>query len=133
MNELLEIRDFFQQCGMFFLATAEGGQPRVRPFGSLVVFEGRLYLNTNNQKAVFAQMMANPKVELCGFSRGVTLRVSGTIVRDERPEPRERILEENPGLKHMYAVGDGRFEALYLENASATYTAMGKPTRTIKF
>lgn len=49
-----EVLDYLKACGTFYLATNEEGQPRVRPFGAVCEFEGKLYITTNNKKAVFA-------------------------------------------------------------------------------
>ena len=113
------ITEELQKAGTFFIATVEGDQPRVRPFGAVAEFEGKTYICTNNTKACYAQMLANPKTEISASSSdGTWLRISGELVRDDRDEARAAMLEANPGLGMMYHVGDGIFEVLYLTNVT---------------
>ena len=102
----------------FYVATAEAnGQPRVRPFGAVAEFEGKIYICTNNTKACYKQMIENPLTELCGMAPdGTWIRVTGKLVRDDRDEAREAMLQANEGLRGMYHIGDGIFEVLYLED-----------------
>ena len=113
------ITEELQKAGTFFIATVEGDQPRVRPFGAVAEFEGKTYICTNNTKACYSQMLANPKTEISASgSDGTWLRISGELVRDDRDEARAAMLEANPGLGMMYHVGDGIFEVLYLTNVT---------------
>ncbi len=114
-----EVLDFLKKCGTFYLATVEGDQPRVRPFGAVCAFEDRLYLVTNNKKAVYAQMLANPKVEISGMAGGKWIRLSGTVAPDPRREAKHAMLEANPSLRSMYSEDDGLVEVLYFTKASA--------------
>ena len=119
MNPIVEE---IRKTGVFYIATVdEGGQPRVRPFGAVAEFEGKVYICTNNQKACYAQMLKNPKTEISGMAPdGTWIRVTGTLVRDDRDEARAAMLAANESLKDMYHVGDGVFEVLYLEGAACT-------------
>ena len=118
--------DFLRQCGTFYLATADGDQPRVRPFGAVAEFEDKLYITTGNGKAVFAQMMADPKIEISGMAGGDWIRLSAEVVRDERREAKTAMLEQNPVLRGMYSEDDGIFEVLYLVNAKAAVCSFTK-------
>ena len=112
--------EFLRSCGVFYLATAEGDQPRVRPFGATAEFEGKLYLITGNGKDVFAQLTKNPKVEISGTAPdGRWIRLTARAVRDDRVEARRAMLEQNPELGAMYAENDGVMEVLYLADAEA--------------
>ncbi|MBR5713110.1 MAG: pyridoxamine 5'-phosphate oxidase family protein [Lachnospiraceae bacterium] len=112
------ITEELKKTGTFFVATVEDDQPRVRPFGAVAEFEGKTYICTNNTKACYAQMLANPKTEISGMEPdGSWIRVSGELVRDDRDEARAAMLADNPGLGMMYHVGDGIFEVLYIANA----------------
>ena len=134
MNDLQEVYEYLQKCGTFYLATAEGDQPRVRPFGAVDLYEGKLYLQTGNVKPVFAQMKANPKIELCGMADGGTwIRVTATAVQDDRREARQHMLDTNPGLKPMYAADDGNCEVLYLKDATAQFCSFTSTPRVVKF
>lgn len=125
---------FFKENPVFFLATAEGDQPRVRPFGAVASFEGKLYICTNNTKPVFKQMQANPRVEICGATAdGSWLRVTATAVRDERREAKAQMLAENPSLKNMYNLDDGIFEVLYLGDATAVFSSFSAAPETVTF
>lgn len=121
MNEVLK---FLQDSGVFYLATAENGQPRVRPFGAVGAFEGRIYICTGNGKAVYRQMIENPKVEISSMTPdGKWIRIEAEAVRDDRFEARRAMLEANPNLRGMYNENDGVFEVLYLRNGKATVSS----------
>ena len=130
MNEVYE---FLKKCGTYYLATVEGDQPRVRPFGTVDLFEGRLYIQTGKVKAVSKQIQANPNVELCAFMDGRWLRVAGRLVRDERVEAKRHMLDNYPTLKAMYSAEDDNTEVLYFENATATFASFGGAPRTVTF
>lgn len=131
MNEIFE---YLKKCGTFYLATMDGDQPRVRPFGAIDVFEGKIYIQTGNVKKVFAQMKINPKIEISGMANdGSWIRVEASAIRDDRFEVRQHMLDAYPSLKSMYAADDGNTEVLYLKDATATiYTFTNEP-KIIKF
>lgn len=129
MNEVIE---FLKSCGTFYLATTEGDQPHVRPFGAVCEFEGKLYFVTNNQKNVYKQMLENGKVEMCGMSMGKWIRVTGTAIHDDRREARVAMMDANSdALSSMYTVDDNLMEVLYLENATATIYSFTEEPKTI--
>lgn len=129
-----QVLQFLKDAGTFYIATSDGDQPRVRPFGAVCEFEGKLYIPTNNQKKVFAQMMKNPKIEICGMADGKWIRVEAEVVNDTRREARSAMLEEyGDGLKSMYSLDDGIFEVLYLKNATATICSFTAEPVVIKF
>ena len=130
MNEVYE---FLKKCGTYYLATVEGDQPRVRPFGTVDLFEGRLYIQTGKVKAVSKQIQANPKVELCAFEGGKWLRVAGTLVRDDRVEAKAHMLDNYPQLKAMYSAEDDNTEVLYFTDAVATFSSFTEAPKTIRF
>jgi len=122
-----EILAFLKKCGTFYLATVEGDQPRVRPFGAVCVFEGKLYLCTNNRKKVYHQILKNPKVEICGTDKGSWLRLVGEAIPDPRREARVAMLKEYEDvLTNSYSPDDGLFEVLYLQNATASISSFGQ-------
>lgn len=129
-----EVLEFLKKCGVFYIATAEGDQPRVRPFGALHEFEGKIYIITSNQKPVFAQMAKNPKIEICGMvPEGKWIRVEAKAVRDDRIEARESMLEANPSLKAMYSADDGKMEVLYLADAKAVIASFTEAPVSYEF
>ena len=128
-----EVYDFLKQCGTYYLATVEGDQPRVRPFGTIDIFEGKLYIQTGKVKAVSKQIQANPKVEICAFAGGKWLRVAGTLVRDDRVEAKQHMLDAHPSLKGMYSATDDNTEVLYFDHATATFSSFTEAPRTIEF
>lgn len=131
MKEALQ---FLQDSGTFYLATVEGDQPRVRPFGAVCGFEEKLYITTSNQKDVYAQMQKNPKVEISGMTQeGKWIRLSAEAVRDDRFEARKAMLDANPGLRNMYSEEDGKIEVLYLKNATATICSFTEAPVTYTF
>ncbi len=131
MNEVLE---FLKSCGTFYLATVdENGEPRVRPFGAVCEFEGKLYIVTNNQKEVWKQMLSNSKVEICGMSKGQWIRVHADAIHDSRREARVAMMDANGAALPMYTVDDNLMEVLYLENATATIYSFTDEPKVIKF
>ena len=127
------VYDFIKACETYYLATVEDGQPRVRPFGTINIFEGKLYIQTGKSKDVFKQIQANPKVELCCFNGKTWLRLSGTLVRDDRIEPKKDMLEKYPSLKAMYSAEDDNTEVLYFKDATATFSSFTEAPRVVKF
>ena len=130
MNEVFE---FLKKARTYYLATMEGDQPRVRPFGTVDLFEGRLYIQTGKSKKVSQQLQINPKTELCAFLDGKWLRVAGTLVRDDRVEAKAHMLDNYPELKAMYSADDDNTEVLYFKDAEATFSSFTEAPRTIKF
>ena len=128
-----EVYEFLKKCGVYYLATAEGDQPRVRPFGTQDIFEGKLYIQTGKSKAVSRQLQANPKVEICAFSNGQWLRITGKLVRDDRVEAKRHMLDAHPDLKAMYSAEDDNTEVLYFEDAEATFSSFTDAPRTVRF
>ncbi len=128
-----EIYEFIKKCGTYYLATVDGNQPRVRPFGTVNIFEGKLYIQTGKSKDVSKQIQANPKVELCCFDGQTWCRLSGELVRDERVEAKEAMLEKYPDLKAMYSATDSNTEVLYFKDATATLSSFAGAPKTIKF
>lgn len=113
-------------AGVFYVATVENDQPRVRPFGAVIEFEGKVYFCTNNQKNVYKQLVSNPKAEICGMKQdGTWIRVTGNLVQDDSAAARAAMLESVPSLRRMYRVDDGLFEVLRLEDATATLYSFG--------
>lgn len=128
-----EVFDFLKKCRVFYLATVDGNKPRVRPFGAINVFEGKLYIQTGKIKNVSKQMQLNPNIEICGFADGKWIRLEGKVVRDDRIEAKESMLDANPELKGMYSANDDNTEVLYLENAKATFCSFTELPKVVEF
>ena len=128
-----EVYRFLKEAGTYYLATIDGDQARVRPFGTADLFEGKLYIQTGKKKDVSKQIQANPKVEICAFMNGTWLRVAGTLVRDDRVEAKAHMLDEHPSLKAMYSAEDDNTEVLYYKDATATFSSFTDAPRTVKF
>ena len=124
---------FLKEAGTYYLATMDGDQPRVRPFGTAHVFEGKLYIQTGKVKAVSKQIHANPKVEICAFKNGEWLRIAGTLVEDDRREARASMLDAYPELRGMYSEDDGNTEVFYFKDAVATFSAFTHAPETVTF
>ena len=125
--------EFLKSAGVYYLATVEGDQPRVRPFGTAHIFEGKLYIQTGKIKPVSKQIAANPKAELCAFKDGVWLRVACELVEDDRVEAKKSMLDAYSNLRTMYDENDGNTQVLYLKNAEATFSSFTAPAETYKF
>ncbi|GAA6382758.1 pyridoxamine 5'-phosphate oxidase family protein [Intestinibacter bartlettii] len=128
-----EVYEFLKACGTYYLATVEGDQPRVRPFGTIDIFEDKLYIQTGKVKDVSKEMQANPKVEICAFDGQKWIRVEGEVVRDDRIEAKEHMLDSYPNLKALYRADDDNTEVLYLKNATATISSFTEEPKVIKF
>ena len=126
-----DVVKFLEEAGTYYLATVEGDAPRVRPFGTVMLYEGRLYIQTGKIKKVSAQLAANPKAEICAFSKGCWVRVSGELADDERRGPKVAMLEKYPELKHMYDPDDGNMQMLFFQNAKATFSSFTEAPETI--
>ena len=124
---------FLKDAGTYYLATVDGNQPRVRPFGTAHIFEGKLYIQTGKSKNVSKQLHANPKAEICAFKDGEWLRVAGELVEDDRREARVSMLEAYPSLQSMYSADDGNTEVFYFKDATATFSSFTKEPETVKF
>lgn len=128
-----EVYEFLKACGTYYLATVEGDQPRVRPFGTIDIFEDKLYIQTGKVKDVSKEMQANPKVEICAFDSQKWIRVAGEVVRDDRVEPKKHMLDSYPNLQALYRADDDNTEVLYLKNATATISSFTEEPKVIKF
>ncbi|WZL79211.1 pyridoxamine 5'-phosphate oxidase family protein [Eubacteriales bacterium mix99] len=128
-----EVYDFLKKAETFYLATIDGNSARVRPFGAVDLFEGRMYFQTGRKKAVYRQMKACPEVEVCAMLDGRWIRISGTAVEDNRLEPNVHMLESYPSLKEMYAPGDGNCTVFYLKDATAVISSFTEPSEVVKF
>ena len=128
-----KIYQFLQDAGTYYLATVEGDQPRVRPFGTIDLFEGRLYIQTGKKKDVSKQIHLNPKIEICAFKDGVWLRVAAKAVADDRIEAQQHMLDAYPSLQGMYKAGDGNTEVFCLTEGVATFSSFANPPETVTF
>ncbi len=133
MSGIEKVTDFLKEAGTYYLATVDGDQPRVRPFGTAHIFEDKLYIQTGKVKDVSKQLHANPKAEICVFKDGVWLRVSGEFVADDRREAIASMLDAYPQLRNMYSEDDGNTEVLYLQNATAVFSSFTAAPETISF
>ena len=124
---------FLKDAGVYYLATVEGDQPRVRPFGTAHIFEGKLYIQTGKAKPCSQQILANPKVELCAFHQGTWLRIAGILREDDRIEAKKSMLDAYPNLRGMYDEHDGNTQVLYFETATATFSSFSAAPETIVF
>ena len=128
------VYNFLKEANTYYLAMIEGDQPRVRPFGTIDLFEDRLYIQTGKSKDVYKQIEANPKVEICASSGLDWLRVSATLVPDDRVEAKKHMLDAYPHLRNMYDENDDNTIVLYLKDAKATFASLaGKPLSTVEF
>ncbi|MBQ8826730.1 MAG: pyridoxamine 5'-phosphate oxidase family protein [Oscillospiraceae bacterium] len=129
-----QVYDFLKECGVYYLATTEGGCPRVRPFGTIDMFEDKLYIQTGRSKAVAEQMKANPNIEISAMSKdGKWIRLSAEAVLDENIRAQEHMLDAYPDLKAMYKAGDGNTEVYFLKNAKAQICSFTEAPVCIEF
>lgn len=127
------VEKFLKEANTYYLATMEGDQPRVRPFGTAHIFEGKLYIQTGKVKSVYKQLKENPKVEVCACMNGKWLRVSGELVEDDRREARKSMLDDYTSLRAMYSEDDGNTAVFYFQNATAVFSSFTSEPETICF
>ncbi len=129
-----EVYEFLKKSGVYYLATVEGNQPRVRPFGTIDLFEDKLYIQTGKVKEVAKQMKANPKVEISAMTPdGKWIRIMAEAVLDDNVKAQEHMLDAYPNLKAMYQPADGNTEVYYLKNAVAQICSFTEAPREIRF
>jgi uncharacterized pyridoxamine 5'-phosphate oxidase family protein len=128
-----EVYEFLKKCGTYYLATIDGDQPRVRPFGTVNIFENKLYIQTGKKKSVSKQMKENPKIEICAMNGGQWIRVQAVVVEDDRVKAKQSMLDAYPNLKSMYSATDDNTQVLYLKNATATIASFTGAPKIIKF
>lgn len=133
MENVERAAKFLKDAETYYLATADGDQPRVRPFGTAHVYEGRLYIQTGKVKDVSRQILANPKVEICAFNGNEWIRIAGSLVEDDRVEARASMLDAYPSLKNMYAADDGNTQVFYFKDAVATISSFTHEPETFTF
>ena len=133
MTGIEKVCSFLKEAQTYYLATVAGDQPRVRPFGTVNIFEDKLYIQTGRVKDVAKQLRANPKAEICAFKDGTWLRVAGELVDDDRVEPKKAMLDAYPSLRAMYDPEDGNTMVLYFKNAKATFSSFTAAPETVEF
>jgi uncharacterized pyridoxamine 5'-phosphate oxidase family protein len=127
------VHDFLKKTGTYYLATVDGDRPRVRPFGTIHLFEGKLYIQTGKKKDVAKQIAANPHVEISAVDGETWVRVACALVEDNRAEAQESLLADYPSLRGMYAVNDGNTAVYYLKDATATFFTFGGEPKTVQW
>lgn len=127
------VEQFLKDAEIYYLATVDGDQPRVRPFGTAHIFEDKLYIQTGKVKDVSKQLHANPKAEICAFKNGEWVRVAGELIEDDRAEARQSMLDAYPELQEMYAADDGNTEVFYFRNAVATFSSFTHEPEIVRF
>ena len=128
-----EVQEFLKEAGIYYLATVENDEPKVRPFGTIEIFENHLYIQTGKNKDVYKQIEKNNKIELCAFKDGKWIRVSGNLIPDDRIEAKREMLDKNPDLRGMYDENDDNTIVLYFENGKAVIYSFTDSPKVIEF
>ncbi len=131
--DMKTVYDFLKKCKTYYLATVENDQPRVRPFGTIDLFENKLYIQTGKVKNVSKQMAQNPKIEICAFDGNTWIRIEAIAVNDDRIEAKQHMLDNYPSLQKMYKADDNNTQVLYLKNATATFYSFTQKPKVVKF
>jgi methionine-S-sulfoxide reductase len=132
-KNMQRVFEFLRDAGTYYLATDDNGQPRVRPFGTVNIFDGRLYIQTGKKKAVSAQLHKNPKAEICAFNKGLWIRITCELIEDDRYEAKKSMLDAYPDLRGMYDENDGNTEVFYCKDAVAVISSFSAPPEVIRF
>ncbi|MSU06335.1 NimC/NimA family protein [Spirochaetales bacterium NM-380-WT-3C1] len=127
-----EVFELLKKIGTYYLATVDGDKPRVRPFGTVDLYNGKLYIQTGKKKDVSKQIEKNPNAELCAFQDGVWVRVSGKLVNDDSREAKKHMLDNYPNLRGMYNEDDNNTQVLYFEDGVATIYSFTSQPKVIK-
>ena len=127
------VYNFLKKAEVYYLATVEGDQPRVRPFGTINEFEGKLYIQTGKVKPTSHQLAANPKAEICAFTEGAWIRIACELIEDDRFEAKKSMLDAYPNLRGMYDENDGNTQVFYMKNATAMFCAFGRRRKSWSF
>ena len=133
MEGIERVCQFLDEAQTYYLATVDGDQPRVRPFGTVLLYDGKLYIQTGKVKDVSKQLAANPKAEICAFKNGKWLRVAGELINDDNHDIKVAMLEKMPSLKAMYSADDDNMQMLYFQNATATFSSFTEAPETVTF
>ena len=133
MSGIEKVYQFLDDANTYYLATVEGDQPRVRAFGTALLYDGKLYIQTGKVKPVSHQIAANPKVEICAFKGGKWVRIAGELVNDDNRDVKVAMLEKMPSLKGMYSADDDNMQMLYFKNATATFSSFTEEPETVTF
>ena len=133
MEGIEKVCQFLEEAQTYYLATVDGDQPRVRPFGTVLIFDGKLYIQTGKVKDVSRQLAANPKAEICAFKDGRWLRVAGELINDDNYDAKVAMLEKMPQLKAMYSADDDNMQMLYFRNATATFSSFTEAPESVQF
>jgi uncharacterized pyridoxamine 5'-phosphate oxidase family protein len=128
-----EVYEFLKKTETYYLATVEGNQPRVRPFGTVDIFEDKLYIQTGKSKEVSKQIKTNPLIEICAFNGNAWIRVQARAVEDPRREAKAHMLDAYPQLKDRYSADDNNTQVFYLKDAVATIASFSEAPKVIKF
>ena len=131
-NNLKKVLEFLDSAQTYYLATVEGDQPRVRPFGTALIYNDKLYIQTGKIKPVSKQLANNPKAEICAFKDGTWVRITGELVEDETREVKTLMLEKMPILRHMYDEDDGNMQMLYFKKATVTFSSFTSAPETFE-
>jgi len=131
-SNIEKVVSFLEGAGTYYLATVEGDQPRVRPFGTVLAYEGKIYIQTGKVKPVAHQLKANPKAEICAYKDGTWVRIHGELVEDDRREVRVAMLDKMPTLRAMYNEDDGNMLMLYFKNPKAVFSSFTAPSETVE-
>ena len=133
MEGIERVCRFLDEAETYYLATVDGDQPRVRPFGTALLWDEKLYIQTGKVKDVSKQIAANPKVEICAFKDGKWIRIAGELVNDDDHDVKVAMLEKMPELKAMYSADDDNMQMLYFKNATATFSSFTEAPEAISF
>ena len=132
-NGIEKVYDYLNEVGTYYLATIDGDQARVRPFGTILLDDGKLYIQTGKVKDVSKQIKANPKVEICACKGGDWLRIAAELVEDDDHDVKVKMLDKMPDLKGMYSADDDNMQMFYMKNATATFSSFTAAPETVTF
>ena len=133
LSKIEKVYNYLNDAGTYYLATIDGDKPRVRPFGTILLHDGKLYIQTGKVKAVSRQISENPHVEICAFMNGTWIRIEAELMDDDNYDAKVEMLEKMPTLKSMYSADDDNMQMFYLKDATATISSFTAEPEIINF
>jgi len=134
MQTLTKIYDFLHEAKRFFVATVDKDKPRVRPFGSYMIYDGKLYFSTADTKPFWRQIIENPNIEICACDgEGGWLRIEAKANPDRRKVVKEAMLRQNPRLQQIYEAHGKHVALFYITNATAAFENLKGEKEVFKF
>lgn len=134
MSPIQKVDEYLEKTGVWYLATEDGDQPKVRPIGFRMLLDGKIYFGVGKHKDVYKQMVANPNVEIAATLEGSFLRYYGKAVFESDQELAEKAKQLAPFLQDIYNEKTGfELKIFHLSPAVAEFRNMVEVEESFSF